>query len=172
MADAPRSGHVTVTGQARVVQQRMEWMNEGSRSVWNFRLEDGDHNGVRLGTVQVEMRGISIEGSLTDGDTVRVTGRWRNGAIRAEQVQNLTTGALVRAKNYRGLMIAFAALFVVMMGGIVFFAISSSRDAQERREEIQQRQQELMDQQQLGGDVLEKFCADAKDAGLEPPQCE
>lgn len=151
----------------------MEWMNEGSRSVWTFRVEGTDQNGTRLGPVQVELRGISIEGSLTDGDSVRVTGRWRNGAIRADQVHNLTTGALVRAKNYKGLMIAVGALFVLMAGGIVFFAVDSSRDANDRREQLEQRQQELMDQQQqFGGDVPEEFCDAARDAGLDPPQCD
>lgn len=144
-------------------------MNEGSRSIWTFRLEGTDQNGVRRGPVQVEMRGISFEGSLTNGDSVRVTGRWRRGAIRANEVENLTTGALVRAKNYTGLKVAAIVVFVGVAGTIAFFAVGSARDAAERREQIQQRQQELMNQQ---GDVSEEFCETAKEAGLAPPQCE
>lgn len=175
MADAAppgapaRSGHVTVTGEADSVQQRMEWMNEGSRSIWTFRLDGTDQNGTRLGPVQVEMRGISFEGSLTNGDSVRVSGRWRGGAIHADQVQNLTTGAVVRAKNYKGLRIAVLAIFAVVVAAIAFFAVDSARDAAERREELEQRQQELMDRQQ---ELPEGFCKAAENAGLDPPQCQ
>jgi hypothetical protein len=161
---------VTVTGNVHSVQQRTEWMNEGaSRSIWTFRLDAVDQNGTQLGAIQVEMRGISFEGSLSNGDSVRVTGKWRHGSIRAEQVQNLTTGALVRAKNYRGLMIAALLVFVFGAGAIVYLGIDSSRDAAERREQIQQEQQEIMNQQ---GDVSDEFCETAKEAGLIPPQCE
>lgn len=164
-----RSGDVTLTGVASTVQQRTEWMDEGSRSIWTFRVEGTDQNGLRLGPVQVEMRGISFEGSLTNGDSVRVRGRWRRGTIRATEVENLTTGALVRAKNYTGLKIVFLVVFLVFAGTIAFFAVSSSRDAAERREEIQQQQQEIIDRQ---GDVSDEFCETAKEAGLVPPQCE
>lgn len=164
-----RSGSVTITGQASAVQQRTEWMNEGSRSIWTFRIEGTDQNGTRLGPVQVEMRGISFEGNLTNGDSVRVSGRWRRGSIRANEITNLTTGAEVRAKNYTGLKVAFLAVFAVVAGAIAVFAVGASRDAAERREEIQQRQQEMQEQQ---GNFDADFCETAKEAGLVPPQCE
>jgi hypothetical protein len=161
---------VTVTGEVHSVQQRTEWVHEGSsRSIWSFRLDAADQNGSRLGAVQIEMRGLSFEGNLTNGDSVRVTGRWRNGAIRAEEVQNLTTGALVRAKNYRGLMIGAILFFVVVAGAVAYFGITSSREAAERHEQLRQEQQELIDRQ---GEVSDEFCETAKEAGLVPPQCE
>lgn len=167
---APRSGAVTVTGEARAVQQRTEWVNEhGSRSIWTFRLDATDQNGARLGLVQVEMRGITFEGTIADGDSVRVSGRWHKGSIRAEDVQNLTMGTLVRAKNYRGLKIAAAIVFVVGAGVFAFFAIDSSRDAAARHEEFEQKRQEIMEQQQ---GIDEEFCETAKDAGITPPGCE
>lgn len=167
---APRSGPVTVTGEARAVQQRTEWVSEsGSRSIWTFRLDATDQNGARLGLVQIEMRGITFEGSLADGDSVRVAGKWHNGIIRAEQVQNLTMGTLVRAKNYKGLMVVAIALFVVGAAVIAFFAIDSSRDAAARREQFERQRQEIMEQQP---GISEEFCETAKEAGITPPDCE
>lgn len=165
-----RSGRATLTGEVRSVQRRTEWIGEGSRSIWTFRLEGTDATGQRLGQVEVEMRGFSFEGSLTEGDSVRVAGRWRHGSLRAEQLENLTTGALVRAKTYKGLRVAIFAAFLVIASGIVYFAIDSSRDAAERRERLEQ--QQLEQQQQFQGEVPEEFCEAAESAGLDPPQCQ
>lgn len=167
---APRSGTVTVMGEARAVQQRTEWVNEhGSRSIWTFRLDATDQNGARLGLVQVEMRGITFEGTLADGDSVRVSGRWHKGSIRAEDVQNLTMGTLVRAKNYKGLKIVAAIVFVVGAAVFALFAIDASRDAAARREQFEQERQALMEQRQ---GIPEEFCETAREAGLTPPECE
>lgn len=160
---------MTVTGTVSAVQQRMELMNEGSRSIWAFRVAGTDQNGSAIGPVQVELRGISIEGSLADGDSVRVTGRWRRGAIRAEHVENLTMGTDVRAKNYTGLKVAVGALMLVFLGGIAYFGISSARDAEQRHEEIRRRQQEQREQFQ--GELPEGYCEAAEEAGLEPAEC-
>lgn len=169
MSGVGRSGPVTVTGQVSSVQQRMEWMNEGSRSIWTFRVAGTDQNGTSIGPVQVELRGISIEGNVSEGDSVRVGGRWRRGSIRADQVHNLTTGAEVRAKNYTGLKVAVAALMVVVLGGIAYFGITSAQEADERREEIQRQQQ--LRQQEFQGGIPEGYCEAAEEAGLQPPQC-
>lgn len=163
-----RSGRATVAGEVRSVQRRTEWIGEGSRSIWTFRLEGTDEAGQRLGLVEVEMRGFSFEGSLTEGDSVRVGGRWRRGALRAEQVQNLTTGTLVRAKTYRGLRIAAFAFFLVVTAAIVYFAVDASREAGERREQFERLRRE---QQQLQGEVPEGFCEAAEDVGLQPAEC-
>jgi hypothetical protein len=163
---------VTVTGEVRSVHRRTEWIGEGSRSIWTFRMDGVDQAGNRLSPVEVEMRGFSFEGSLSEGDSVRVSGRWRNGAIRAEQLQNQTTGALVRAKTYKGLRVAALALFVLIAAGIVFFAVGSWRESGERREQFERERRELIEQQQqFQGDVPEGFCEAAEDAGLDPPQC-
>ncbi len=168
---APRSGTVTVTGEVRAVQQRTEWVNEhGSRSIWTFRLDATDENGAQLGLVQVEMRGITFEGTLADGDSVRVSGRWRKGSIRAAEVQNLTMGTLVRAKNYKGLQIAAAVVFVVGAAVFAFFAIDASREADARREQFERERREFMEQRQGFPD---EFCDTARDAGFTlPEECE
>lgn len=165
-----RSGPVTVTGTVSAVQQRMELMNESSRSIWAFRVTGTDQNGSAIGPVQVEMRAISIEGSLADGDSVRVTGRWRRGVIRAEHVENLTMGTDVRAKNYTGLKIAVGALMLVFLGGVAYFGISSARESERRHEEIRRQQQQQREQFQNG--LPEGYCETAEEAGLQPPQCD
>lgn len=146
-------------------------MGEQSRSVWTFRLERYDQHGNRLAPVQIEMRGLAFEGSLTDGDSVRVTGRWRGGALRANEVQNLTTGALVRAKNYKGAMIVALVVFLVIAGALAVFAINSSNEFNEQQEQFERRQEELFDQQQLQGGVPAGFCEAAQAAGLQPAEC-
>lgn len=165
-----RSGRATVTGEVRSLQRRTEWIGEGSRGIWTFRLDATDETGHRLGPVEVEMRGFSFEGNLAEGDSVRVGGRWRRGALRAEEVENLTTGALVRAKTYKGLRIAVFAFFLVIAAGIVFFAVDSAREADERREQLERRRQEQQ-QQQFKGELPEGFCEAAESAGLTPAQC-
>lgn len=166
----PRSGRATVTGEVHSVQRRTEWIGEsGSRSIWTFRLEGTDESGQRLGLVQVEMRGFSFEGSLSEGDAVRVGGRWRRGALQAEQLQNLTTGADVRAKTYKGFRIVVFALFILMAAGIAYFAFDASREADERREQFERLRQEQQEQQ---GQVPEGFCEAAEAAGLDPAECQ
>ena len=169
-APTSRSGRATLTGEVRSIQRRTEWIGEGgSRSIWTFRLDATDETGGRLGPVEVEMRGFSFEGNLAEGDSVRVGGRWRRGALRAEEVQNLTTGALVRAKTYKGLRIAVFALFLAVAAGIVFFAVDSAREADERRQDLERQRQEQ--QQQFQGELPEGFCEAAESAGLTPAQC-
>jgi hypothetical protein len=163
------------------MQQRTESMGQqNSRTIWTFRLERYDSNGNRLRPVQVEMRGLAFEGSLSDGDQVRVTGRWRDGTVRADRLENLTTGALVRAKSYKGVMIAALVVFLVVAGLIAWFAIDASNDFNRDREQFQQQfennQGELQEQfeqdaEQAEEEALQKFCEEAVQAGLSPPQC-
>jgi hypothetical protein len=58
------------------------------------------------------MRGVSIEGVLHDGNWVNVSGKWRDGTLRARKLRNLTTGATLRIKSYRLLQ---AVVFIVML---------------------------------------------------------
>lgn len=169
MATMARSGRTTVEGEVRSIQRRTEWYGDsGSRSIWTFRLTGTDEMGRQIGPIEVEMRAFSFEGSLTEGDAVRVSGRWRRGSLRAEQVENQTTGVLVRAKTYKGLRAVILAVFVLMMGGIVFFGVQSARDAEKRQEQLRRQQQQ---QEELQGEFPEEFCEAAESAGLEPPAC-
>lgn len=165
-AEPPQSGKTTLVGEARLSQQRTEHMGQdSSRTIWAFRLERYDANGNRLRPVPVEMRGVAFEGSFSDGDQLRVTGRWRDGTLRADRLENLTTGALVRAKSYKGLMIAVGVVFLVIVGLFAWFAMDANNDFNRNREQIQQQFE------QQSEESFEQFCEDAAAAGLSPPQC-
>jgi hypothetical protein len=115
-----------VEGHARGVQTRSERMSDtASESVWTFRVERYDEAGNRVLLVPVEMRGLSFEGSLSDGDIVRAHGKVRSGTLRADRVENLTTGAAVRAKAVPvALKVVFGIVFLAIVAFIVAIAIS------------------------------------------------
>lgn len=102
--DVPRqlvvpAGH-TVEGQVRNLQARTEQRGQSEyESVWTFRLERYDAAGQRVTLVPVEMRGISFEGGLGEGDWVRAHGTMKAGTFRVKRVENETTGAVVTAKG-------------------------------------------------------------------------
>ena len=81
--------------------------------MWSFRVERFDEVGNRVALVPVELRGLKVEGSLSDGDRVRMTGRLRGGTLRPKLVENLTTGATVRARDLP--MPAIVAVITVML---------------------------------------------------------
>jgi hypothetical protein len=172
-----RSGSATFVGEARSMQQRTEQLGEqGSRSIWSFRLERYDARGNRLRPVQVEMRGLAFEGSLTDGDSVRVTGKWHDGTIRAKSVENLTTGALVKSKSYKGAMIAALIVFLIIAGLLAWFAMNASNQFDEQFQRDQQEFQEQFDQtnedfQQQQEEAKQEYCDAAIAGGLTPADC-
>jgi hypothetical protein len=101
--------------------QRDDRVTSDSRErVWHFRIERHDASGNRLAPVPVEMRGLSFSGTVSNGDEVRVNGRWRKGTLRVERLDDLTTGAQVRAKAYRGLNAVGCIVFGIFF--LAFFA--------------------------------------------------
>lgn len=125
--------HAVVEGQARGLQSRSEQGGDGyHEAVWSFRVERYDGTGRRVLLVPVEMRGRTFEGSINDGDWVRAEGRLRGGTLRATLVQNLTTGAVVRAKGYpKPFIVVFIVVFlliVVFIAWIALFIFSAASD--------------------------------------------
>ncbi|TQS25625.1 hypothetical protein [Microbispora sp. KK1-11] len=114
-----------VEGQVRGLQERSEQHGESeSESIWSFRLERYDQEGNRVMLVPVEMRGRSIEGSINDGDWIRARGSLRSGTLRLSELQNLSTGAIVRAKGIpKAVLIVGIVLFVAVVAWIVFIAV-------------------------------------------------
>lgn len=136
-----------VEGQARGVQARVERRGDNAhQEVWTFRVERFDEAGDRVLLVPVEMRGLGFEGSIGDGDWVRVRGRRRRGTFHAREVENLTTGATVRAKQIpkvvTGLLVALLVGIVVF---IVFVAVSIFQAARDSPPDFPSEQPSLVE---------------------------
>jgi len=162
---SPRRGHATVVGQVRGIQQRTEGYGEHGFSVLTFRVERYDDAGNRLQPVSVQLRAPGYDGALSEGDEVRVAGRWKNGTLHTSRVDNLTTGASVAGKSVKKALLIFLALVAVM--AIVFVVIFiRAGDAFQRGVDSDQREfQEQVDQQQR------EFCEQAKQNGVTPQGC-
>lgn len=101
-------------------------VTNNAERVWSFRIERYDPSGDRLAPVPVEMRGTSFSGTVSNGDEVRVNGRWSQGTLRIHELDNLTTGAKIHSNSHPVLQvvacsviaIAFFAFFVFL--GITF----------------------------------------------------
>ncbi|MEV5551195.1 hypothetical protein AB0L35_34525 [Streptomyces sp. NPDC052309] len=103
----------------RGAQVRSEYQGQHHfEVVWTFRVERYDAFGNRISVVPVEMRGLTFEGSLNDGDRVRAHGRMKSGTLRVARLENLTTGASVRAK---GVPKAVLVIAYIMIAAIVAF---------------------------------------------------
>lgn len=104
-------------GEARAVQMRTEQYGQNQiRNVLTFRLERHDREGNRLPPVSVEMRGLSFEGVLVDGDWVSVSGKWRDGTLTARKLRNLTSGGTLRTRSYRLLQtVVFIVIFAIAL---------------------------------------------------------
>lgn len=111
-----RRGAAELSGVVRNVQFRSELRSEnGSVQVLTFQLEQHDAVGKQLQPALVELRGVSLEGQVADGEQVTVAGKWRNGRVVAKEVVSQTTGASIRARR--------PPLWVAVPVGIVFAAL-------------------------------------------------
>jgi hypothetical protein len=109
-----------VDGQARAVERLAPTATE-PRTVLSFRLERFSEAGDYEVVADVEMRGISITGSLRDGDHVTVLdAAYEDGTLVAKKVKNETTGAVVEARGWSSLRKWVAGIFV---GAIVIVAV-------------------------------------------------
>ena len=115
-----RQGPNEIEGQARGIVSRADGQGEsGGETVWTFRVERYDDVGNRELLLPVEMRGYRFEGSIAEGDWVRLRGRMKRGTLEASEVENVTTGATIRAKTTpRMVGIVFAVIF-----GVAFVAV-------------------------------------------------
>jgi hypothetical protein len=96
-ADFPRHGQATVEGQ---VQNFHEGVEAGRPvTVWTFRIKRYDRSGNELPALPALMRTAYVEGSISDGDRVRVTGEWKDGTLHVDRVDDITTQAVVKRKG-------------------------------------------------------------------------
>jgi len=154
--ELPRAGNdAVVEGEARAIQQRSESYGENSSmTVMSFRVERYDDAGNRQQPVPVQFRALGYDGSLSEGDRVRVFGDWKAGTLHSKRMDNLSTGASVAVKSYRKQLIAFLLVVAVMVAVFASIWVFSSRafDAQTERSHQQ-------------------FCEQASQLGNTPPGC-
>ncbi|MGW7437174.1 hypothetical protein [Streptomyces sp. NPDC054849] len=106
------AGH-TVEGRVSNLQMRNERRGQSDyESVWTFRVERYDAAGQRVTLVPVEMRGLTFEGALGEGDWVRAQGTMKAGTFRVKRVENQTTGAVVTAKGIPKVLLVIAGVFM------------------------------------------------------------
>lgn len=130
-----RLGRQTVVeGQARALQSRSEQRGEGyGETIWSFRVERHDEAGNRVQLIPVEIRGLTFEGSINEGDWVRAEGRVRAGTFRANVLENRTTGAVVRAKGYSKLAaVVFSVIFLIIISLVAVVAFAVIRAASDQ----------------------------------------
>jgi hypothetical protein len=161
---ALRRGYIL--GNVRGFQSRTE--NQSSLStpqapriwtIWTFRVECLDTQGNRIALVPVEMRGLSFQGSIADGDSVEIRGSASSrGTLHPGEVRNRTTGAVVRSSG-KSLIAGLIQMVLVIIFLIVFCSIASF--VLRGFSEFGQRQT----------DFNQQICADWGDRPNPPPWC-
>jgi len=94
----------------------------GTQSIWSFQVIPQRADTSQLPVLNVEMKGQNFEGSLHDGDQVRLpTGPLGEGMIRVSKLENLTDHTQVIAygnsySDYLALGTIFGVLITVIIG--------------------------------------------------------
>ena len=113
---------IRVSGTAYAVNLRSESRSRGAVQVLAFRVERYDQLGNRLDPVAVELRGKSLEGQISDGTQVIVTGRWRRGGLFvARSVYNVDARAELGSRRARWALLAAPVLAVAAVAAVVAF---------------------------------------------------
>jgi hypothetical protein len=75
--------------------------------------------------VPVEMRGVRFSGYVSEGDLVRISGRWKRGEVlRPKSILDLTTGAEVKSSGAPfSTLQAFSCLITLLIVALVVFLI-------------------------------------------------
>ena len=94
-----REGRGSVRGVANDVSTRAEYSHDASCQVLTFSVDVFDPHNDRYVPVPVEMRGYALRGHVGNGHEVAVEGEYDDGTLRASHATNLTTGALVEARD-------------------------------------------------------------------------
>jgi hypothetical protein len=124
-ARSERSEGTGFSGVVRDLRQRDHDDAGMPMTVLDFRIERHDASGNRLVPMPVQMQGQSFSGAVNNGDEIRVTkGKWRDGTLRVDHLDNVTTGASVRAGRRRGWTVVSVVVFVVFLAAVGAFAIA------------------------------------------------
>lgn len=104
-----------IRGEVASFRERQELMGNQYGPVWNFRVDRWDAAGEPEESLGIEMRGVSITGSVGNRDWVEIEQSWESGKlVRVKRLRNLTmnTEVLTResADAQRRVTGAFGAL--------------------------------------------------------------
>lgn len=120
-SDGRGGGDRVIEGQVRGIDRQL---SEKEADVLHFRVERYDQNGNRLRPVPVELRSwTGFQGSLNEGDQVRVFGRWKDGQLCCNRVNNLTTGASLGKRALHPLMVVALILFALFFVAVASFVV-------------------------------------------------
>jgi len=120
-----------VEGIVRSLAPRVERSagNSYETTVLYFTLERLDETtGNRLPPVPVEMRGVRFAGYVSEGDRVRIAGRWKSGEVlHPKKIMNLTTNAEVKSLGVLHLLLKqiLVIMFLLILAGVVFMLIKT-----------------------------------------------
>jgi hypothetical protein len=98
-----------------------------------LRVERFDADGNRLQPIPVQIKGPRLDGTLSDGDEVELSGRWTRGTVRTRRARNLTTGAelsatLARVKHFVIAVVVLAILIFILVN--IYNAATGQHDPQ------------------------------------------
>jgi hypothetical protein len=100
MANAEHYG--VIRGRVTVVQQVLLLGQKGfNPTVWNFRLQRGGPDGGSFPLVEVEMRGLTFEGSIAENDEVELNaaGYKTGDVVGVTKVDNITAKSVFKANK-------------------------------------------------------------------------
>ena len=124
-APRPRSSAGVYVGVARAVKLRTE-PSKGKAptlQVLNFRLDRFSDDGRPLPSIPVEMRRLHFHGSVNEGETVEVRGRWQPGDLLVvKRIQNISAGSPVIGKGRPHPLLKLLAIVLFLA---VFVAIGA-----------------------------------------------
>jgi hypothetical protein len=117
----------TITGVVSGFTSRFEEDGRKQQLVWNFSLVTEDTAHQRF-YVPVQMRGVTFDGAIQDGDIISVDAVWRPGdTVHANSVINVRTRATIVA-NSKGtppsrLARTISVVFIVIFVGAFAFLL-------------------------------------------------
>jgi hypothetical protein len=121
-AALPASDRTYLRGRVAAMRQRNELMGSQYGSVWNFRVEESlDAQGRPQPPVAIEMRGLSISGSVADGDWIEIEGHDKPGKLRrVRRLRNISMNAPVVAEGGGA---SASGKAIVRAGGVIVRAV-------------------------------------------------
>ena len=102
--------------------------------VLSFRLDRFSEDGRPLPSIPVEMRRLHLHGSVSEGETVEVRGKWHPGELlEVKRIRNISAGGTVYGKGraHPVLKVFGAILVLAVIAGIGVLIIELASHSQQ-----------------------------------------